>query len=144
MEEEKERQARRGKRIEENKKEKRGSLEEGEGSAGQPVRQESRRSRGVDAGTQADNELRDWASYDLGRALRVLQSRDETAVKMALRRLHIRFWHASTARMTEILKAAGVPAETLKLIKPVVDTCRTCRIWAKPAPNASAPSRMAS
>ena len=62
---------------------------------------------------------------------------------MALRRLHIRFWHASTARVTEILKAAGVPAETLKLIKPVVDTCRTCRCWAKPTPKASAPLIMA-
>ena len=45
--------------------------------------------------------------------------------------------------MTEILKAAGAPAETLKLIKSVVDTCRTCRCWAIPTPKAIAPTRMA-
>ena len=79
------------------------------------------RPRGVEASTQADGEHPDWTSYDLGRALRVLQSRDERTVKKALRRLHIRFWHASAAKLTEILRLAGAPRSALRLIKDIVD-----------------------
>ena len=98
--------------------------------------------RGVEASTQADGEQPDWTSYDLGRARRVLQSRDERTVKMAFRRLHIRFWHASAARMRQLLKAAGVPEFALNLIKDVVDTCRICRCWTKPTPKSLAPTRL--
>ena len=62
---------------------------------------------------------------------------------MPLRRLHIRFWHASTAQLTKLLRAAGAPEEALKLIKSVVDTCRVCRCWARPTPKAVAPTRLA-
>ena len=53
--------------------------------------------RGVDAATQDETDTRDWSSYDLGRVLNVLNSSDKRTVKKALRRLHIRFWHASMA-----------------------------------------------
>ena len=41
---------------------------------------------------------------------------------MALRRFYIRFWPASSAQLTKLLRAAGAPEEALKLVNPVVDT----------------------
>eukprot|EP00974_Lingulodinium_polyedra_P084726 8202279-Lingulodinium_polyedra.AAC.1 len=40
--------------------------------------------------------------------------------------------------MTHILSAAGVPQTTLHLVPQMVDTCRTCRMWAEPGPKAIA------
>ena len=60
--------------------------------------------------------------FDLGRAMPLLNSRSEDVVKKTSRRLHVRLWHAGTAKMTEILRAAGASPEVLNMLEPIVDT----------------------
>ena len=72
--------------------------------------------RGIDAGTQAEQGDRDWSSFDLGRAMTLLNSRNEAVIKKTLRRLHIRFWHAPAATMDHLLKAAWVPPQALNMV----------------------------
>ena len=38
--------------------------------------------------------------------------------------------------MTKTLRAAGVAEAHLRLLPSIVDTCRICREWQKPRPNA--------
>ena len=83
----------------------------------------------MEAGTQADAGA-EWTSYDLRRALKLLHSSGEGVVRRTLRRLHIRFWHAPSAKLIEIFCIAGAPQEALKLVEEIVDTCRICRMWA--------------
>ena len=64
-------------------------------------------------------------------------------VRRTLRRLHIRFWHAASAKLIEILRAAGAPQGALKLVKEIVDTCRICRMWAGPSPKSLTTVRLA-
>ena len=64
-------------------------------------------------------------------------------VRRALRRLHIRFWHAPSVKLIEILRVAGAPQEALKLVKKIVDTCRICRMWSKPSPKSLTTVRLA-
>ena len=89
--------------------------------------------RGVEAGTQADTGS-EWTSYDLKRAMKLLHSTDDKVVRHTPRRLHIWFWHAPSAKLIEILRVAGAPQEALELVKEIVDTCRICRMWARPLP----------
>ena len=77
---------------------------------------------GVDADTQTPAGSAEWSSFDLRRSLRLLHSTNEGVVKRTLRRLHIRFWHAAAARLTQILRLAGAPRSALVLIKDIVDT----------------------
>ena len=101
------------------------------------------RARGVDSETQTSGGNAEWTSLDLRRSLRLLHSTDEAVVKRTLRRLHIRFWHASAAKLTEILRLAGAPRSALRLIKDTVDTCRICRAWQRPTPKSMTSVRMA-
>jgi len=101
------------------------------------------RSRGVDSETQTSGGNAEWTSLDLRRSLRLLRSTDEAVVKRTPWRLHIRFWHASAAKLTEILRFAGAPRSALRLIKDIVDTCRICRAWQRPTPKAMTSVRMA-
>ena len=73
-------------------------------------------------------------AFDLGRALKLLSHMDEAIVRRTLRRLHIRFWHAPAKRLEEILRQAGAPSRAIKLCKEIVETCRSCRMWARPGP----------
>ena len=77
------------------------------------------RARGVDSETQTSGSNAEWTSLDLRRSLRLLHSTDEAVVKRTLRRLHIRCWHASAAKLTEILRLAGGPRSALRLIKDI-------------------------
>ena len=85
----------------------------------------------------------EWTSYDLRRALKLLHSTNDTVVRRTLRRLHIRFWHAPSAKLIEILRVAGAPQQALRLVKEIVDTCRICRMWAKPTPKSLTTVRLA-
>ena len=76
-------------------------------------------------------------------SLRLLHSTNEAVVKRTLRRLHIRFWHAATARLVEILRLAGAPRSALVLVKDIVDTCRICRSWRRPSAKSMTTCRMA-
>ena len=44
--------------------------------------------------------------------------------------------------MTNILEAAGVPAEVLRLIADIIDTCRACRAYRRPPDHSIATSRL--
>ena len=101
------------------------------------------RPRGVEAGTQADAGTSEWTSYDLRRSLKLLHSTNDTVVRRTLRRLHIIFWHAASAKLIEILRLAGAPHSALKLVKEIVDTCRICRMWARPTPKSLTSVRLA-
>ena len=77
------------------------------------------------------------------RAPKLLHSSDDKVVRRTLRRLHIRFWHAASAKLIKILRVAGAPQEALKLVKETVDTCRICRMWAMPLPKSLTNVRLA-
>ena len=89
-----------------------------------------------------DEEQDDWGSFDLGRALVELRSVRPGVVRRALRRLHLRWYHAGAATMKRLLSLAGVPASVTSQVGTVVDTCRICRSWARPAPKSVATSRI--
>jgi len=78
----------------------------------------------------------------MGRAMNLLHSRDANVVRRTIRRLHIRFWHASAARLEELLRHAGAPVSVIAHIKEIVNTCRICRMWTKPRPKAVATTRL--
>ena len=75
--------------------------------------------------------------------MKLLHSTNDRVVRRTLRRLHIRFWHAASAKLIEILRVAGAPQEALKLVKEIVDTCRICRMWARPSPKSLTTVRLA-
>ena len=56
--------------------------------------------------------------------------------------LHLRWWHASAKKMRQLLQAAGVRDDVLALIPDIVDTCRACRMWKRPAAKAEATVRL--
>ena len=72
-------------------------------------------------------------------SLRNLRSDDARVVRQELRKLHLRWWHASEPKMHKILRGAGIEAGRLGMIKGIVDTCRECRAWQRPG-NAVLPS----
>ena len=55
-------------------------------------------------------------------------------MKRELRKLHLRWWHASSTSMTRVLKAAGVPQKVLEMVPDVISSCRECRAWQRPGP----------
>ena len=73
-----------------------------------------------------------WSRFDLGAALQALRSVREGVVRRALRRLHLRWYHCSAAKMRALLSAAGTSREVLALVSEVVDTCAVCRAWQRP------------
>jgi hypothetical protein len=84
----------------------------------------------------------DWSSFDLGRCLRALKSERTSIIVRALKRLHIRWYHCSSARMQALLQAAGVPKEALNLIPSVCSSCTSCRAWQKPSNRSMTSSRL--
>ena len=83
-------------------------------------------------GPEQIDVIPEWSSYDLGASLRALRSDSIPQQNRALRRLHLRWWHASAARMESLLKAAGVSANVIKQIAPTVESCAICRMWQRP------------
>jgi Reverse transcriptase (RNA-dependent DNA polymerase)/Integrase core domain len=86
----------------------------------------------------------EWSSWDLGRCMRGLRHENMMIRSQVLRKLHIKWWHASTEKMRRLLETAGVESATLKLISAVVDTCKICRQWKRPGHKAVATTRMTS
>ena len=84
----------------------------------------------------------DWSSFDVQASMRGLRHGNEAQRRQILRKLHLRWWHCSTDRMTRILKAAGLGNEILDLVPAIQDTCKVCRHWARPQPDAKATCRM--
>ena len=79
-------------------------------------------------------EAPSWSRYDLGFALQQLRSIREGVVRRMLRKLHIRWFHASAKRMMTLLEAAGVSKDVCLLIPSIVDTCSVCRNWQRTGP----------
>ena len=64
-----------------------------------------------------------WSRFDLGTSLQLLRSSRPGVVRRALRKLHIRWYHAPARRMSPLLTAAGVPVEVVAQVADVVATC---------------------
>ena len=88
----------------------------------------------TDASTGPDDAQVDWDNFDMSTYLRVLRTGTDPVKRRTLRRLHIRWWHASLGSMGRLLSNAGVPDSTLNLLPCIIDTCRVCRMWARPGP----------
>lgn len=54
-------------------------------------------------------------------------------MRRALRKLHLRWYHASADKMRALLQAAGVSREVVALVGEIVDSCTVCRCWARPS-----------
>ena len=74
----------------------------------------------------------DWTRFDVTTSLRHLRSKDPNVVIRELRKLHLRWWHATPTNMHNILHAAGVTNSVLELIPNIVKTCRECAKWTSP------------
>ena len=66
--------------------------------------------------------------------MRALRSNTEAGRRRILRKLHLRWWHASAAQMKKILEHAQQPKEVINLVDDILDTCQVCRTWSKPLP----------
>ena len=75
----------------------------------------------------------DWTSFDVSTSLRVFRVGTEAQQRRELRKLHLRWWHAGRAPMERILAAAGIPQKVIHMIPDILDTCRECRMWKRPA-----------
>ena len=80
----------------------------------------------------------DWVSFDVGNTFCALRNNGPTVQRRFIRKLHIRWWHASAQAMTRLLEVAGVPKEVLEIIPDIVDTCAACRTWSQPLPQSVA------
>ena len=80
-------------------------------------------------------EAHDWSDFDIGRVVRVFRTNREGAIRLSLRKLHVRWWHASEHVMRRFLDRVGVSDKVLDLIPEIVQTCKVCREWAKPGPD---------
>ena len=67
--------------------------------------------------------------------MRLFRTNREADIRRSLRKLHVRWWHASAPTMRRMLERVGVSDEVLKMIPETVDTCRVCREWSKPGPS---------
>ena len=77
----------------------------------------------------------DWSSFDIGKVVRLFRTNRESAIRLSLRKLHVRWWHASKHTMHKFLERVGVSDKVLRLIPEICDTCRVCREWTKPGPS---------
>ncbi|MCS5670999.1 MAG: hypothetical protein NZ577_03985, partial [Vicinamibacterales bacterium] len=85
---------------------------------------------GIGGGAQWDNP--DWTTWDLGLALKILRSGTDVQKRRTIRKLHVRWWHSSSAAMKSLFEAAGVPTDVIDLIQPIIGTCKICRMWVRP------------
>ncbi|CAE7203568.1 RE1 [Symbiodinium sp. CCMP2592] len=117
-----------------------------------PGAAETRPGRGPDVAprvrrTWDDTEVQteapsDWSSFDVQASLRGLRHADEAGRRRILRKLHLRWYHCGTEKLTSLLRAAGLGKDVLDLVPEIVDTCRICRRWARPSADAKTSCRM--
>ena len=51
---------------------------------------------------------------------------NEAQITREIRKLHLRWWHAGRVQMEKVLTAARVPAEVIRVLPKVIDTCKEC------------------
>eukprot|EP00971_Amphidinium_carterae_P350102 6491381-Amphidinium_carterae.1 len=110
-------------------------------AAAQPKAQQEKK---VDAESQATHpdDMPDWSAWDLRKVGKWL--RDTTninKIRAVLRRLHVRWWHASPDKMEQILRTCGVSDVVLSEVRLVCETCSICRKWRKPNPQPKTTAR---
>ena len=88
------------------------------------------------------DEDQTWGPSDLKQIVRLLNDRDPNVLRKQLRRLHLRWFHASIEQLTNLLQLLGVSQEAINLIPEIVDTCRICRMWAPKAPAVKVTTRL--
>ena len=98
----------------------------------------TRRRKKITSTASGPDRSADWSRFNVQASLRALRSGAEHVQKRILRKLHLRWWHASEGTMRKVLAAAGVPEQTLKLIRDITANCRQCRIWTTPSPDTKA------
>ena len=79
----------------------------------------------------------DWRDFNVKDSIRNLGSADASNIQIVLelRKLHIRWWHATRTSMEKILKAAGIKPSIIALVPRIIDTCRQCRAYQRPGPH---------
>ena len=77
----------------------------------------------------------DWTNFDIGKVVRLFRTGRESAIRLSLRKLHVRWWHASKDTMHKFLERVGVSDAVLRMIPEICETCRVCREWTKPGPS---------
>ena len=87
-----------------------------------------------DEGTNPENPS-DWTNFDIGKVVRVFRTDNEASIRQSLRKLHVRWWHASEHTMKRFLEKVGVSTKALDLIPEICQTCKTCREWQTPGPS---------
>ena len=98
-----------------------------------PDREPRERRTFRDIGVNPPN-AHDWTDFDIGRVVRMFRTNKTSAIRLSLRKLHVRWWHASEHTMKGFLDRVGVSQKVLGLIPEICQTCRVCREWAKPGP----------
>ena len=83
-----------------------------------------------------------WGPSDLKQVVRLLNDKDDSVIRKQLRRLHLRWTHASTEQLRNLLSLLGVSSRAMELIPEVVDSCRICRMWAPKAPAVKVTARL--
>ncbi len=112
------------------------------GELGEPLAPKIRKIRadaGVERPGKADAETQegvggkeDWRTDDVSRVMARLKSDDEELRKLAIQRLHIRWYHLAPTHMQALLRAAGAPARAVGEVPGVVQGCDVCRNWQIP------------
>ena len=95
-----------------------------------------------DAGDNPENP-HDWTNFDIGKVVRLFRTSREGAIRLSLRKLHTRWWHASEHTMRRFLERVGVNERVLEMIPEIVQTCKVCRAWQKPGPSNACNSELA-
>ena len=95
-----------------------------------------------DAGDNPENP-HDWTNFDIGKVVRLFRTSREGAIRLSLRKLHTRWWHASEHTMRRFLERVGVNERVLEMIPEIVQTCKVCRAWQRPGPSNACNSELA-
>ena len=72
-----------------------------------PDREQRVRRTWTDTAVGAPNPNQ-WIDFDVGKSVRLLRTDREDAIRLVLRKLHIRWWHASELTMKRFLDRVGV------------------------------------
>ena len=78
----------------------------------------------------------------MSKAQSALASDNEQVRRLALYRLHLRWYHCCTKNMEELLRAAGTPTRAITEVRSVVQGCTVCRDWVRPGPRSVTAYRM--
>ena len=82
----------------------------------------------------AGDNPEDWTAFDVTQSLRMLRTGTDAQIRRELRKLHLRWWHATRTQMERVLRAAGCPKSVTDKVADIVDTCRECRAWQSHGP----------